>query len=371
MFAYGTIQDRLALKKNLAICTAVIQALVGPFAVWVYRPLLESHFAVGLTLGAVFLSAGFMSAVSMLEALSEKFSRAFNFEYGQARMWGSFGYACVALAAGFLFNINPELNFWFGSVFGLANLLVLVFWPTPTHRADAAVTEEGAPKDKPGIREMLGLLKLKDLWLIIILVLFTWTFYTVFDQQMFPDFYTGLFATKEAGQEVYGVLNSVQVFLEAIMMGLVPILMRKIGVHNTLLCGVAVMFIRIGGCAILQGPVAISLIKLLHAPEVPLCILPVFRYFTLHFNPALSATLYMIGFNITSQLGVVVLSPGLGALRDSIGYQPTFLIIAAVVGLALIYGWFALERDDREVHGEPFVRDNQRPAATGADSTEA
>lgn len=359
MALYGAIQDRLALKKNLAIFTAVIQTLVGPFAVWVYRPLLEDHFAVGLVLGAVALSAGFMSAASMLEALSEKFSRAFNFEYGQARMWGSFGYAGVALVAGFLFNIDPALNFWLGSAFGFANLLVLVFWPTPTERADADVTADGAPEDKPGPREMLGLLRMKDLWMIIFIVLLTWTFYTVFDQQMFPDFYTGLFNSKETGQQAYGVLNSVQVFLEAIMMGLVPVLMRKIGVRNTLLCGFAVMFIRIGGCAVLDGPVAISLIKMLHAPEVALCILPIFRYFTLHFNPRLSATLYMIGFNITSQLGVVAFSPGLGSLRDNIGYQPTFLIIAGVVGVAAVLGWLLLAKDHEDVNGDPFYRDSE------------
>lgn len=360
MLGYGTLQDRLGLKKTLAIGTAVIQTLVGPFAVWLYRPLLESYFTVGVILGAIVLSAGFMSAVGMLEALAEKFSRAFDLEYGQARMWGSFGYAAVALAAGFLFTVNPELNFWLGSAFGLANLLVLILWPTPVARASAPIAGDGAPESTPGLRDMGQLLANRDLWMVILLVLFTWTFYTVFDQQMFPDFYTGLFDTKATGEQAYGVLNSIQVFLEAAMMGLVPILMRKIGVRATLLCGFGVMFVRIGGCAVLDGPVAISLIKMLHAPEVALCVLPIFRYFTLHFNPALSATLYMIGFNITSQVGVVILSPGLGSLRDAIGYQPTFLVIAAIVGIAAVFGCFTLRRDDQAVRGEPFARDTRR-----------
>ena len=41
---------------------------------------------------------------------------------------GLLGYAVVALCAGFLFNINPLLNFWVGSICGLGMLCVYVFW---------------------------------------------------------------------------------------------------------------------------------------------------------------------------------------------------------------------------------------------------
>jgi len=198
-----------------------------------------------------------------------------------------------------------------------------------------------------------------SLWLIIIFVIFSWTFYTVFDQQMFPDFYTGLFGSKAQGEQVYGILNSVQVFFEAAMMGVVPIIMRKIGVRNTLMLGVSVMTVRIFGCGVLSNPIAVSAVKMLHALEVPLFILPIFRYFTLHFNPALSATLYMVGFQISAQIGNVILSRPLGMLRDSIGYQPTFLVISGIVLLAGVYAFFTLKKDDQQVLGDPFLRDNQ------------
>ena len=99
---------------------------------------------------------------------------------------------------------------------------------------------------------------------------------------------------------------------------------------------------------------------MLHAPEVALCILPVFRYFTLHFNPALSATLYMVGFQIASQIGNVILSPVLGSVRDAIGYQPTFYLIAGVVALAFVYGLFILKNDDEQVDGDPFIRESKK-----------
>ncbi|NLA29311.1 MAG: hypothetical protein GX875_06630, partial [Propionibacterium sp.] len=87
--------------------------------------------------------------------------------------------------------------------------------------------------------------------------------------------------------------------------------------------------------------------------------LPIFRYFTLHFNPALSATLYMVGFQISAQIGNVILSRPLGMLRDSIGYQPTFLVISGIVLLAGVYAFFTLKKDDQQVLGDPFLRDNQ------------
>lgn len=364
MLMYGTLQDRLGIRKNLALFTAIIQALVGPFFVWVYQPLLQSNFFLGALVGAIFLSAGFMSGVALLEAIGERYSRVFNFEYGQARMWGSFGYAIVALIAGFMFTINPAINFWLGSLFGILLLLVHAFWKNPPVPENTTTTV--SVEATPGIREMVSLLRIPSLWVMIGFVLLSWTFYTVFDQQMFPEFYTNLFETQEQGQHVYGILNSVQVFLETIMMGLVPIIMHKIGVKNTLMLGAGVMFIRILGCAVFTDPVAVSFVKMLHAPEVALCILPIFRYFTLHFNPALSATLYMVGFNIAAQIGNVILSPILGSVRDAIGYQPTFFIIAGVVFIAFLYGVFLLKKDDQQVDGDPFIRDSKKTQAAHA-----
>ena len=241
MLFYGTTQDRLGLKRNLAIIASSIMALTGPFMIWVYRPLLESNFMLGAIVGSIVLSFGFLAAAGLLEAISERYSRVYNFEYGQARMWGSIGYAVVALIAGFLFTINPNINFWLGSFFGLLCLLVQLFWKNAPIPADTIAVN--ISQATPGIREMVGLLKIKSLWAIIGFVFLSWTFYTVFDQQMFPEFYTNLFETQERGQQIYGVLNSVQVFVEALMMGLVPIIMRRYGVKTTLMMGIGVMFI--------------------------------------------------------------------------------------------------------------------------------
>ena len=358
MFIYGTLQDKLYIKRTLLIFSACIATLVGPFFIWVYGPLLKSNFNLGILVGAVVLSAGFLSSVGIFEAVTERFSRLFDFEYGQARAWGSFGYAVVALLAGFLFVQNPNLNFWAGSFFGLLLLLNLLLWKPKAEKIASKEFEDKQAESSsvPSLKEMFGLLRLPQLWAIIIFIVFTWTFYNVFDQQMFPGFYTSLFSTSAAGEKMYGTLNAIQVFCEAIMLGVVPIIMRKIGVRNTLLCGVTIMCVRIGLCGFASSPTAVSCIKMLHALEVPMFILPMFRYFTLHFDTKLSATLYMIGFQIAAQVGQVILSTPLGILRDKVGYQSTFRIISMIVLVAGVYAFFILKKDDQDVQGDPFIR---------------
>lgn len=186
--------------------------------------------------------------------------------------------------------------------------------------------------------------------------MFSWTFYNVFDQQMFPEFYTSLFSSAEVGQQTYGTLNSIQVFIEALMLGLVPILMKKIGVRKTLLLGTAIMCLRIGLCGFITDPIAISGVKMLHSLEVPLFVLSIFRYFTLHFDTKLSATLYMIGFQIAAQVGQIILSTPLGILRDSMGYSMTFKIIALIVLITGIYGFFIIKKDNEFVNGQPLEK---------------
>ena len=131
MFAYGAIQDQLGIKRKLVIFISAVAALVGPFVQFVYAPMLTAGGATryaGVLIGSIVLSAGFMAGCSLFEAVTERYSRKFGFEYGQSRAWGSFGYAIVALCAGFLFNINPLINFWVGSICGLGMLCVYAFW---------------------------------------------------------------------------------------------------------------------------------------------------------------------------------------------------------------------------------------------------
>ena len=340
MFAYGAIQDQLGIKRKLVIFVSAIAALVGPFVQFVYAPMLTAGGTtrfIGVLIGSIVLSSGFMAGCSLFEALTERYSRKFGFEYGQSRAWGSFGYAIVALCAGFLFNINPLLNFWVGSICGLGMLCVYAFWvPAKQKEELKKEADPNAAPTNPSFKEMISVLKMPTLWVLIVFMLFTNT------------------------------LNSFQVFLESAMMGVVPIIMKKIGVRNSLLLGATVMFLRIGLCGVFHDPVSVSIVKLFHSVEVPLFCLPAFRYFTLHFDTKLSATLYMVGFQIASQIGQVIFSTPMGALHDAMGDRPTFFTISGIVLAALIYGFFVIKKDDQEVGGDPFYTDKQLKAQAAA-----
>ena len=354
MFVYGSLQDKLGMKKTLLRFFITCQIFVGPFFTLVYAPMLAANFYVGAAIGAIYLSVSFLAACPVLEAVTERLSRRYSFEYGQARAWGSFGYAVSALCAGFLFTMNPNLIFWTGSAVAVIELIVLLALK-PENNASLCeqyeVKSESLKESKtPSFGEIIGVFKLVEVWKMIVFVIMSWTFYTVFDQQMFPEF----FSTPEAGQQAYGVLNSIEVFLEFLMMGLVPILMRKIGVRKSILLGCTIMIVRIGGCGLVTNPLGVAIIKLLHAPETALFILAIFRYFTLHFDTRISATLYMVGFQIAAQVGQIIFSTPLGALHDSIGYQSTFLVISGIVCVASLYAFVILKKDDQQVDGQPL-----------------
>ncbi len=358
MLVYGSLQDKLGIKKNLLILCVSCEVFLGPFFTWVYVPLLKSNFIVGALIGSIYLSVAFLAASPTFEALAERMSRRFGFEYGQARAWGSFGYAVAALIAGFMFTLNAYLIFWIGSVFSIVLLLVLLFIKPENDTVIVTKYESKSNNqdvnNSPSLLEILSVFKMPDLWKIVIFISMSWTFYTVFDQQMFPEFFTTFFGTETAGQQAYGVLNSLEVFLESIMMGIIPIMMRKTGVRKSLLIGLVIMVLRIGGCGLVTNPLGVSIIKLLHAPETAIFILAMFRYFTLHFDTRISTTLYMVGFQIAAQVGQIIFSTPFGLLHDKIGYQPTFLIVAGIVFISAIYAFFVLKKDDQDVYGQPL-----------------
>lgn len=52
---YGYIMDKTGMKKHLLYFVCLISALMAPFYLWCYLPLLQSHFLTGMMVGALFL----------------------------------------------------------------------------------------------------------------------------------------------------------------------------------------------------------------------------------------------------------------------------------------------------------------------------
>jgi MFS transporter, OHS family, lactose permease len=107
------------------------------------------------------------------------------------------------------------------------------------------------------------------------------------------------------------------------------------------------MICRIALSATLDNIYLISSVKLFHAIEIPLFILAMFKYIVGNFDARLSATLYLVGFNISSNLGVIVLSWFVGKLFDKTGYAITFYVLAGVVLITSIIAIFTLSDEKK------------------------
>src|SRR5690625_6622112 len=64
---------------------------------------------------------------------------------------------------------------------------------------------------------------------------------------------------------------------------------------------------------------------------MPLMLISVMKYITRMFDVQISATAYMIGFNMAKQVGIVVFSWVFGMAYDTIGFGSSYLIMGAVL----------------------------------------
>ncbi|OCG22469.1 MFS transporter [Gilliamella sp. wkB108] len=336
MVCYGIMQDKLGTRKVIIWFQGFVLLLTGPFLIYAYEPLLLSSFKVGVVIGGLFLGAGFIAGCALTESFVEKLSRKFNFEYGTARMWGSFGYAVGALVGGICFSINPHINFWFVSIMGILFIMINIFYKINIDE------EERSQVKSIKMNDILAVFKTTQFWCFVLFIIGTMSFYNVYDQQLFPVFYTQHFADINDGYKVYGYLNSFQVFLEAAGMCVAPFLINRIGAKTALLSAAAIMATRMLGSAVFTDVYLISFIKLLHAAEVPLFMVSIFKYIVANFDSRLSSTIFLIGFKISSSVGVIILSSPVGKLFDMFGYHSTFYILAAIVTTIIVVSVFTL-----------------------------
>ncbi|WP_172893313.1 MFS transporter [Buttiauxella agrestis] len=322
---YGFIQDRLGLRKNLLWYITALLILSGP-AYLIFGYLLSVNTLLGSVFGGLFIGLTFNGGIGVLESYTERVARQSTFEFGKARMWGSLGWAVATFFAGLLFNINPKLNFLVASCSGLVFFFLLIQLKVNT-AASLETVELGAEKVK--IADALRLITLPKFRALIFFVVGT-CIYGVYDQQ-FPVYFASQFATLREGNAMFGYLNSFQVFLEAAGMFCAPWFVNRIGAKNGLIFAGMVMALRMVASGLVEGPVLISITKLLHAVELPILLVSIFKYNSLNFDKRLSSTLYLVGFACTSSVIAAFLSPLAGYSYEKYGFAQSYLIMGLMV----------------------------------------
>ncbi|RWR03278.1 galactoside permease [[Pantoea] beijingensis] len=338
---YGFIQDKLGLRKHLLWYLTAMLILSGP-AYLLFGHLLKINILLGSVFGGIFIGLTFNGGIGVLESYTERVARQSQFEFGRARMWGSLGWAVATFFAGMLFNVDPKLNFAVASGSGLVFLVLLA-----RLRVSSAshAMQEAVSGGKVTLQDALRLLNLPRFWALVFFVVGT-CIYSVYDQQ-FPVYFSSQFATPQEGNAMYGYLNSFQVFLEAGGMFCAPWLVNRVGAKNGLIFAGMVMAMRMIASGLVEGPVLISITKLLHAVELPVLLVAIFKYNSLNFDKRLSSTLYMVGFACTSSVIASVLSPLAGYSYEKYGFPETYLFMGLqVFGITLI-SMFLLRSDNQ------------------------
>lgn len=344
---YGFIQDKLGLRKNLLLVIAALLILSGPFFI-VFASILRWNIYIGSILGGLYVGMTFFAGIGVLESYTERVSRIRGFEYGRARMWGSLGWASSTFIAGHNINIDPNYNFIMASISGVIFLILLTL--LKTNKSDAFNQLEHGKTSEITIKDALNLLSLPRFWALILFVIGTCV-YGVYDQQ-FPVFFASQFSVAERGNEMYGYLNSLQVFLEAGGMFLAPFLVNRIGAKNGLIVASSVMAARIIGSGLVEGPVMISIMKLLHAVELPILLISIFKYNSQHFDKRLSSTLYLVGFQCVSSIVATLLSPLAGYGYDNYGFAPTYMVMGCMVISTTLLSAIFLRSDSKALANE-------------------
>ncbi|WP_272679891.1 MFS transporter [Providencia sp. PROV032] len=342
---YGFIQDKLGLRKNLLLFIAILLISSGPFFM-VFGTLLKWNVLLGSIIGGLFIGITFHAGIGVLESYTERVSRLHNFEYGKARMWGSLGWATATFFAGRNINVNADYNFIMATVSGLLFLVILLRLKTVNTEAYNRL-EHGKPSAIT-VKDALQLFVQPQFWALILFVLGT-CIYSVYDQQ-FMVYFVHQFQSEQLGNEMYGYLNSLQVFLEAGGMFIAPFIVNCIGAKNGLLFASSVMALRIMGSGLADGAIMISIMKLLHAVELPILLVAIFKYNSLHFDKRLSSTLYLVGFSCMSSVVASLLSPLAGWGYDKIGFAHTYLVMGVFVIITTILSAFCLRGDGLVSH---------------------
>lgn len=351
---YGYLSDKIGLKKNILFFISVMLVFVGPFYIYVYGPLLQYNVMLGAIVGGLYLGVAFLAGIGAIESYIEKIGRKYNFEYGKSRMWGSLGWAAATFFAGQLFNINPNINFWVASVSAL--ILVAIILSVKVEMTNQELDQA----ESVTLKDVGQLFLLKDFWFLMMYVVGVTCVYSVYDQQ-FPLYYASLFPTEAFGNQVFGYLNSFQVFLEAGMMFLAPFIVNKLGAKNSLILAGFLMAFRIIGSGMVVGPIGISGMKLIHALELPIMLIAIFKYLAANFDTRLSSVLYLVGFQFASQVGASILSPIAGVLYDSIGFRYSYMLMGIMVLCFTILSIFTLLNSKNE-HKPNYQADHIKKA---------
>jgi OHS family lactose permease-like MFS transporter len=102
------------------------------------------------------------------------------------------------------------------------------------------------------------------------------------------------------------------------------------------------MALRMLGSSVAETTLAISIMKLLHAAELPLLLVSMFKYISGNFDARLSGTIFLVGFQFINQIAAMGPAIAAGMLYDTLGFVTSYQIMGALVAGFVVISRFAL-----------------------------
>ncbi|QOI56482.1 oligosaccharide MFS transporter [Rouxiella badensis] len=337
---FGFVADKLIFRKNLMWMLAIIITLFAPYWIWIFAPLLKYNVILGALAGGIYIGFAFGAGCGVCEAYIDKVSRMTGFEFGKARMFGGIGAAIATFMAGILYGIDQNLIFWMASCAGV--ILLFIVWKT-NPRVSINDAAQGSRRAPVTLEDVRNLMKMRKFWFFALYMVGVGAVYETYDQQ-FAIYYSHFFSSKARGAEVFGYLYTAQIFLDAIVMFFSPWFVNKIGPKNALIyCGL-IMSLRIIGSAYAVGPVSISAVKMLHGFESSVFLVAGLKYIAKNFNPWLSATVYLIGFQFSKRFSEIFLSSAIGHMYKNFGFADSYLVLGLIALSFTLISYFTLDK---------------------------
>ena len=323
---YGYILDKIGMNKYLLYFVVAMSALMAPFFIYVYQPLLLTHTMLGIVVGAIYLSFAWYAGVAACESYTDRYSRLNGMEFGQIRMWGSLGWAVASSFSGLLFNLSPAYNFILGSSTSVIMLLVLFSLKVNTQTSHAG---EVLSKEKIVPADVYALLKSGKFWAFCMYIAgVAWMMFIA--EQQFSRYFVTFFDDVHQGNAIFGYLGTVQSGMEFIMYMIIPAFVNYIGAKKGLLIVGLVVGSRLIISGLCDSHLLISILKPLYGLEICLLLVSVFKYIAEHFDKRVNATMYLLGYQAMLYVGNVVVSAPAGRLYDKIGFENTYIIMGCV-----------------------------------------
>lgn len=332
---FGFVMDRLGLSKGLLIAVAVASVFAAPFFIYLYQDLLLNHRVIGMVAGGLYLGTAYLSGVLVFESYADRYSRAWGFEFGRVRMWGSLGWAMASIFAGQLFNLDPRFNF---AITSSVSVLVLVMLLTLKTRGEGinwqAVNE--ARKEKVCGGDVKALFRQGRFW---VLMLFyggiIWMMQSA--EQQFPRYFVSFFGDHKSGNALLGYMGFVQSACEFLLMFTVPWLINRIGARNGLLLAGFVIGLRLVLSGFASEPWMIIILKPFYGLEMSLLLVSIFKFLASHFDKRLTGTIYMV-LGCFNYLGITAINPIAGHFYDRYGFANTYIVMGVIAWLITLVG---------------------------------